>query len=104
MGWYDKTKHAVRFWLLRKLPPCKETVMVISQSFERKLSLRERVQLKLHLWVCMWCQWYMEHLQIIRNSIHERGAEFAELDAPSTPGLSSAARERIKQQLISSKK
>ncbi len=104
MGWYDKSKHAVRFWLLRKLPPCKDTVMVISQSLERPLSLRERTQLKLHLWVCMWCQWYMEHLQIMRNSLRESGPEFPELDAPATPGLSSEARERIKQQLIANKK
>ncbi len=104
MGWYDKTKHAVRFWLLRKLPPCKETVMTISQSFERRLSPRERVLLKLHLWVCMWCQWYMEHLQIMRNTLHETGTDIPELDSPSTPGLTSEARERIKQQLVADKK
>jgi hypothetical protein len=97
MGWYDKIKHAVRFWLLRRLPPCKQTVEVISQSLERPLSVRERVLLKLHLWVCMWCVWYLEHLQIMRDTMREDASALPELDSTSTPGLSPEARERIKQ-------
>lgn len=99
MGWYDKSKHAVRFWLLRRLPPCKQTVEVISQSLERPLTLRERVLLKLHLWVCMWCVWYLEHLQLMRTTIRENASDLPELESPSTPGLSPEARERIKRKL-----
>lgn len=98
-GWYDKTTHAIRFWLLRRLPTCKQTVEVISQSFERRLSLRERVLLKLHLWVCLWCVWYLEHLQIMRNTLHEKATKTPEMDFPSAPGLSPEARERIKRNL-----
>ncbi len=98
MGWYEKAKHAVRFWLLRRLPPCKQTVEVISQSFERPLSTRERVLLKLHLWVCMWCVWYLEHLQLIRDTVRKDSQDLPELD-PSTPGLSPEAHDRIKQKL-----
>jgi hypothetical protein len=101
MGWYDKTKHAIRYWLLRRLPPCQQTVEVISQSFERPLSTRERVLLKLHLWVCIWCVWYLEHLQLIRETVR-KDSELPELD-PSAPGLSLEARERIKQHLLSNK-
>ena len=102
MAWYDKTKHAVRFWLLRRLPPCQQTVQVISQSLERSLSMRERVLLKLHLWVCMWCVWYLEHLQLIRDTAREHPQDLDEPD-PSTPGLSPEARDRIKQQLLANK-
>ena len=98
-AWYEKTKHAIRFWLLRRLPTCKETVAVISQSLERPLSLSERVRLKLHLWVCAWCLWYMEHLQIMRETLRARAAADPELDFPSAPGLTAEARERIKQKL-----
>jgi hypothetical protein len=42
---YDKLKHAIRYWLLRKLPTCQQTVEKISQSMERKLTLRERIDL-----------------------------------------------------------
>ncbi len=102
-GWYEKVKHAIRFWLLRRLPPCKQAVEVISQSFERSLSLHERVILKLHLWICVWCQWYLEHLEIMRNAMREKGAESPEMDFPSAPTLSSEARERIKRRLSGEK-
>ena len=97
MGWYDKAKHNVRFWLLRRLPACKQTVEVISQSMERPLTLRERVLLKLHLWVCMWCVWYLEHLKIMRTAMRENASDLPELESRSTPGLSPEARERIKK-------
>ena len=45
---YDKLKHSIRYWLLRTLPTCQQTVEKISQSMERSLSLEERIKLKLH--------------------------------------------------------
>ena len=99
IGWYEKLKHAVRYWLLRRLPPCKQTVKVLSESLERKLTLRERVLVKLHLWVCMWCVWYLEHLQLVRSSLRAETSQEPTLS--STPGLSDDARERLKRSLSS---
>jgi hypothetical protein len=99
LRWNDNTKHAIRFFLLRRLPTCQHTVEVISQSLERSLTWRERLALKLHLWICVWCLWYLEHLQIMRKTMLTRGAETPEMDYPSAPALSSEARERIKRQL-----
>ena len=89
-------QHAIRFWLLRRLPPCQQTVKVISQSFERPLTLRERILLKLHIWVCAWCAWYMEHLQVMRDALRAKIDPDAELSSAVLPSLSSEARERIK--------
>lgn len=94
----DKMKHGIRFWLLRRLPTCEATVQTISQSMERTLTLRERVQLKLHLWICAWCQWYLEHLQIIREAARAKGGESPDLES-SSPSLSAEARDRIKRKL-----
>jgi hypothetical protein len=99
LRWYENTKHAIRYWLLRRLPTCKQTVAVISQSLERPLTWRERVALKLHLLICVWCLWYLEHLQIMRQTALSKGTAAAEMDYPATPGLSPEARERIKRQL-----
>lgn len=66
---------------------------------ERQLTVRERILVKLHLWVCAWCQWYMEHLLTIRDTLRARGAEPAEINFSSTPGLSPEARERLKRNL-----
>ena len=93
---YDKLKHSIRYWLLRNLPACQQTVALISESMERPLSLQERIKLKLHLWICVWCQWYMEHLQIIRKTARAKGDELPEF---ASDGLSNEARERIRRNL-----
>jgi hypothetical protein len=94
---YDKLKHSIRYWLLRTLPSCQQTVEKISQSMERSLSVRERIDLKLHLWVCAWCQWYMDHLHIIRAAA--RGKADAADGFVTGAGLSNEARERIRRRL-----
>ena len=66
---------------------------------ERPLTLRERVLLKLHLWVCMWCQWYLEHLQIMRDALRVQENENNDADVSTTTGLSDEARERIRRSL-----
>ena len=94
---YDKLKHSIRYWLLRRLPTCQQTVEKISQSMERSLTLEERIKLKLHLWICVWCQWYLEHLHVIRETARAKAAEPADL-IPDR-GLSTEARERIRRRL-----
>lgn len=94
---YDKLKHAVRYWLLRTLPPCQQTVETISQSMERRLTPGETVKMKLHLWICVWCQWYMEHLHVIRDTSRAQAAQPPDQMTGAT--LSNEARERIRRRL-----
>jgi hypothetical protein len=94
---YDKLKHSVRYWLLRTLPTCQQTVEKISQSMERSLTLKERINLRLHLWTCAWCQWYLEHLYVIRKTARAKADESSEF-IPGA-GLSNDARERIRRRL-----
>lgn len=94
---YDKLKHSVRYWLLRRLPACQQTVETISQSMERQLTLGERFKLKLHLWICVWCQWYLEHLHLIRQTSRAQADKSPETLTSAT--LSTEARERIRRRL-----
>ena len=94
---YKKATHALRWFLLRRLPTCKEMVALMSQSMERPLTLRERVLLKLHLWVCAWCVWYLEQLRLMRGTLRARSAA-ADGGYPGA-SLSTEARERIKAAL-----
>ena len=94
---YEKLKHTVRFWLLRTLPTCQQTVETISQSMERPLSFGERFKTKLHLWICVWCQWYMEHLQLVRTTARAQAEKAPELMSEAT--LSNEAKERIRRRL-----
>lgn len=94
---YEKLKHTVRYWLLRNLPTCQRTVETISESMERPLTLTERITTKLHLWICVWCQWYLEHLQLIRDTSRSQAEKAPELMTDAT--LSNDARERIRRRL-----
>ena len=98
-GLYQRATHAIRYWLLRRLPTCKQTVAVVSQSLERPLTLRERVMTKLHLWVCIWCVRYLEQLNLMRGTLRARAAEVPEDDASTAGSLSAEARERLKRAL-----
>jgi hypothetical protein len=101
-GLYDKAIHAVRYFLLRRLPTCKQMAPVMSESLERPLRLRERVTLKLHLWVCVWCVWYLENLRTMRSALRARAAHEEEDKADeveSAVKLSEEARERIRRAL-----
>ena len=71
----------------------------MSESMERRLSLRERINVRLHLWICLWCVWYIEQLQLLRTTIRSRAKEEPNLDSTSLPSLSPEARERMKQSL-----
>jgi hypothetical protein len=97
---YDKIAHTLRYWLLRQVPTCKQMVSLMSESLDRPLTLGERVKMKLHLWVCIWCVWYLEHLHVLRNTLRMRSAKEAlEDESPASPSLSDEARERLKRAL-----
>ncbi len=98
---YDRALHAIRYFLLRRLPPCKAMAPLMSQSLERPLSLRERVLLRLHLWVCIWCVWYLEHLHVLRKAVGARAArvEVGDDEISSAVSLPAEAGERLKRAL-----
>ncbi|MGH9940854.1 MAG: zf-HC2 domain-containing protein [Pyrinomonadaceae bacterium] len=96
---YDKAVHGVRYWLLRRLPPCKVMAPLMSESLERRLTWRERVLLQLHLWVCVWCVWYLKHLQVISEAVGARAARIEDDPLTASLSLSNEARERIRAAL-----
>jgi hypothetical protein len=73
--------------------------LVMSRSMERRLTLRERAAMKLHLWVCIWCVWYLEHLHIIRDTLRTRANQLPGEESSVTDSLSAEARDRIKRAL-----
>ncbi|MBC7931526.1 MAG: zf-HC2 domain-containing protein [Rubrivivax sp.] len=98
---YSKAMHAARYFLLRRLPPCKQMAVVMSESMDRPLTLRERVEMKLHLWVCVWCVWYLEQLRALRETLRARAASDMDADAEQPHAkLTDDARERIRRALV----
>jgi len=75
---------------------CKQTSLLVSQSLDRRLSWRERMAVRIHLWICVYCRRFTQQLALIRRMMQawqHQATEQSEL------ALSQAARERIAQQL-----
>lgn len=65
--------------------------MLMSQSLERELTVRERFALRLHLIVCPWCARYLRQIKLFGQVLNPHGCHTLEV-----PGsLSISARERI---------
>ena len=92
-------KNLVR-WLGAFSPSCKEATRLQSAALDRPLNPLETFGLRIHLALCKWCRRYGRQI----NSICSVARQHAHDDPPSRPqGLSSEARERMKQMLQNQK-
>ena len=86
-------------WLARMLPDCDATTRIISEAMDRKVSLKERIRIRLHVFVCIGCARYKDQIQMLRDTVR-KGAVRASTDRPMhIPPLSDDARERMKRRL-----
>lgn len=46
-------------------------VAVMSESMDRPLGIKEKLQLKLHLIVCTWCARYLSQINFMRQLLRE---------------------------------
>jgi hypothetical protein len=72
---------------------CKETALLVSQSYDRRLSWRERLGVRLHLVFCDACTHFRRQLDFLRRAI-SRFAQHQE-EVEKTITLSAQARIRI---------
>lgn len=98
----DQTLRARLKWqlilfLARRLPDCKTITPTFSASIDRKLTFKERVVTRLHLFTCEACVRYLEQIRFVHKFIHDRAPV---LDQTNT-SLNEAARERMKALLSS---
>lgn len=83
-------------WLAQRLPTCKEVTRMASDAMERKLSLRQRIDFKLHLLICSLCMRYVKQLEMMREIAHQHPEKS---EAAAATKLPPASRERMKQAL-----
>jgi hypothetical protein len=93
---FQRLKLGATFWLSRRLPPCADLTRTMSESLERELTVRERVTLRLHFLMCVYCERYLAQLKLIREAVRRRAEQ---PDAAPDATLSPATRERISKAL-----
>ena len=78
-------------------PTCNTITQKISESQDRKISLKDRIGIRIHLMGCNFCRRYEQQLIIMRKMIAE---DLNNTNGSSTEmKLSPDARQRIQQQI-----
>src|SRR5690242_17375787 len=95
-----KLRRARNLMILRTLPPCKEIVKIVSASLDRRLTVRERFLMRLHLVACKPCVRYLEQSAFLSSAVTQMDEHLKE--ALFTGTLSDDARQRIKNMLKTS--
>ncbi len=92
-NWFAKKLESA---LVALTPRCKDITRLLSAGQDRRLNLRERLQVRLHFLICVWCERYGRHLHFLRERLQEAPEHAPEMGCGH---LTPAARERIKQAL-----
>ena len=78
---------------------CKDASHLQSQTFERSLTMSERVGLKLHRLICKGCRDFAQQIDLIRQAC--RRIDESKGVGADAPGLPPAAKTRILKELAS---
>jgi hypothetical protein len=84
-------------WVWRNLPSCREIVKIVTASMDGRLSWREWVLMKVHLFSCDSCVNFLKQVTFIRAAL--RNSE-EKLDRENSDiRLSDESRRRLKEKL-----
>jgi len=78
---------------------CKQATEQMSLSLDGKLSLYQRVALKMHLLMCKLCSRCWKQILFVRDAVHKCSERAEEIDFMPDHSLSPEACERIKNAL-----
>jgi hypothetical protein len=80
---------------------CEEISKLISESFERKLSLRERFNLRMHVTLCGTCRMFRRFQHYLHQVIHQVVSRHDVAEGDPSVQLSAEARNRIRKVIAS---
>lgn len=78
---------------------CKEVTRLVSESLDKKLSLWQRIRVRMHLLMCSLCSRFRKQTLFLRDAARHFLVGADDTTDDSTPGLSPEARDRIKRSL-----
>lgn len=74
---------------------CREISKLVSESMDRDLPLRTRIQVWMHLAMCRMCSGFARHVRLLRRAARETPDRLVTGAADSEARLPQDARERI---------
>ncbi len=76
---------------------CKEAAQLLSDSLDRKLPLRQRIALRIHLLMCKLCPRFREQILFLKETLNQFRLEGEGERLLASDSLSAEARERIQR-------
>ncbi|MBS1797955.1 MAG: zf-HC2 domain-containing protein [Acidobacteria bacterium] len=92
-----KTKF--KLWLSKKTEECKTVTPLFSVALDRRLSLVEKLRVRLHLYSCGACLNYVSNLKFMHEVFHQQEENFEHDKIHAS--LSPEAKDRIREKLRS---
>ena len=77
-------------------PDCPAIARLASAGLDRRLTLIERVRIRMHFLICHWCRRYTRQLRFMRSAARRMAEESAN---PSAHALPPDTRTRFKERL-----
>src|SRR5437763_10937258 len=98
----DSTFQEHRSWLqlqivlliCRFTPTCPEVTRILSLGMDKELSLTMRIKLRIHYFMCSFCECYAKQLKYMREVSRELPKK---IDEASEAKLPTEAKERLKE-------
>jgi hypothetical protein len=95
-GFIATIKRKFILWLGWRLPDCRTITPTLGESLDRPLSLRERIETRLHLFTCEKCGRYLKSVKFLSEAMKEQEARLTEAADASAAKLSIETKDRFK--------
>ena len=76
---------------------CKEISHLVSESLDRKLTLKQRIRVRFHLLMCRFCSRFRKQTLFLRDAARHYLSANEETETGPVTALSPEARDRIKR-------
>ena len=79
---------------------CKQAARLVSISFERKLTLREYLVMRLHLLMCKTCTFYGRQIKALRGIFKRHEEALEHTSCSSDEKMSAQAKQHLKDLML----
>jgi hypothetical protein len=76
---------------------CREAAQLLSDSLDRELPLRQRIALRIHLFMCKLCPRFRNQILFLKETLNQYRLEGVRERLLTSESLSAEARERIQR-------
>ena len=96
MKFLEALKRRWVVWLWNHTPNCADMSRLASLSFEKPPSLKMRLKMWLHYFICVWCERYVKHLKFLHRAAPRLREE---VECVSNHRLSEESKHRMAERL-----